>query len=503
MQIKKERVTIRFVSDNKNDYLYDDKTGFILPWNEDKEKALVFLFHNYNNDKNYFLDKSKIKFESLAFVRHYLETYDAFFRETTLPSFQNPSKCLIEDFIRNNSRALYLFVSEDCNLRCKYCVFSDAYPLYPNHKKRKMSLNTALRAVDWFVELIDPQIFKKPYRKIGLNFFGGEPLLNMNVITRVLEHTSNKYPNLFNYFLTTNGTLLTEKNIEIFTKYNVHIALSLDGPLFEHDRNRMFIDGKGSYEVIIKNLKIIREKYYDFWRQNIFCVSVYDWKTDIYKCSKFFESDCIVPNPILVNMVLKKETDYYESFSVMDKNLFLKRLQRARILYKKAKIKNRLVSPYLELLIGSKILNVFLRRRINDSRPNFLPYSGTCIPGEKIAVGTDGKINICERLSGRQPIGDIYKGLNYRKIIDLIEDYYNRILVYCVNCPVTKLCSYCFAHFESFDGFRYDKNNCFEFIEYCKEALKDYISILEENPLADFTLLRLFKLAGPQYYELL
>lgn len=499
--MKKKRVTLRFISDNNNEYLYDDKTGLILPWNEDKEEALVYLFNLYNHNKEFLLNKKKIKPESLAFVKHYIDIYGAFFREDITSSFQTLSVDLIKDYARNNSHALYLIVSEDCNLRCKYCVFSDYYPLYPNHMKRQMSLKTAIRAVDWYVNLIEPQIIKRPHKKFGLSFFGGEPLLNMNVISRILEYTNNRYPDLFNYLLTTNGTLLTQKNIETLAKYNVHIALSLDGPSAEHDRCRTFIDGKGSYDIIMKNLRNIKKKYFEYWKQNLFCVPVYDWKTNIFKCSRFFETHSLAPKPILVNMVLKKDTKYYELFNENDKELFFNRLYKARKRYKDSKINNRLMSLYLELLVGNKILNVFLRRRINDTRPEYLPFSGTCIPGDKIAIGVDGKINICERISGRHPIGDIYKGLNYKRIISLIREYYNNIIVNCVGCPVTKLCIFCFAHFETYNGFISNKGQCLEYKEYCIEALKDYISILEDNPHADFALSSLLKPNVVQYYE--
>ncbi|MBR6641397.1 MAG: hypothetical protein IKL08_04310, partial [Clostridia bacterium] len=81
-------------------------------------------------------------------------------------------------------------------------------------------------------------------------------------IEDILEYANSKVEGkkiLFN--MTTNGTLLSDKVVDFLSRYNFSISISLDGSKEEHDRNRKFKDGRGSFDVIIENLRNIREKY--------------------------------------------------------------------------------------------------------------------------------------------------------------------------------------------------------------------------------------------------
>jgi len=86
-----------------------------------------------------------------------------------------------------------------------------------------------------------------------------------------------------------------------------------------------------------------------------------------------------------------------------------------------------------------------LRKRSCDKQPSFLPFSGACIPGDKITVHVDGKIDMCERINGTFPIGNLdYGGIDYKRLSEIIGQYGKEVLSECPACPAYKALQYLF-----------------------------------------------------------
>lgn len=110
-------------------------------------------------------------------------------------------------------------VTEDCNLRCKYC-----YQVHKNHKK-VMSFETAKKAVDYFLD--NPHIFNA--EAVIWDFIGGEPLLQINLIDRITDYIkiqtyekNHKWFNQYRFDISTNGTLYHYDNVRKFIRKNSH-----------------------------------------------------------------------------------------------------------------------------------------------------------------------------------------------------------------------------------------------------------------------------------------
>lgn len=147
---------------------------------------------------------------------------------------------------------LYLNVSLDCNLRCKYCYVADGREFM----LATMPLTVATEAVDWLVTR------KNHMLPLQIRFFGGEPLLNMPVIRQTIlycEKLKGKNNIKFEYFLSTNGTLIDEEVALFLKQYNVHVKISIDGPESVHNRNRKYADGNGSYEATVRGIRTIQK----------------------------------------------------------------------------------------------------------------------------------------------------------------------------------------------------------------------------------------------------
>lgn len=149
----------------------------------------------------------------------------------------------------NEIKALCIHICHDCNLRCRYCFADEgAY-----HSQREfMSEQTAKRAIDFLIE-------NSGNRKVlEVDFFGGEPLMCLETIKNVVYYAKEKAAAKGKKFLfttTTNALLLGGDAIEFFNEEMENVVLSLDGRREVHDAIRKTKNGKGSFDLVIENIK--------------------------------------------------------------------------------------------------------------------------------------------------------------------------------------------------------------------------------------------------------
>ena len=149
----------------------------------------------------------------------------------------------------NVVKALCLHVAHTCNLNCSYCFASQGK--YQG-ERALMSLEVGKRAIDFLIENSGTR------RNLEVDFFGGEPLMNWEVVkeivryARSIEKEKNKN---FRFTLTTNGILIDDEVIEFSNKEMANVVLSLDGRKEIHDLTRVDYSGRGSYEEIVPKFK--------------------------------------------------------------------------------------------------------------------------------------------------------------------------------------------------------------------------------------------------------
>lgn len=165
-------------------------------------------------------------------------------------SYEKKSNALFDGKIER----ITLHVSNDCNLRCKYCYASGG-----SYGKSRglMKHDTAKKFIDYCCV---------NFKRIeNIVFFGGEPFLNYPIIEYICKGFYAKYKNgeidhIPRFGAITNGTLLSEKIFHLISKYFSFITVSLDGPSSVNDLNRVYEDGKGSFDrvaIFIDRLKQI------------------------------------------------------------------------------------------------------------------------------------------------------------------------------------------------------------------------------------------------------
>ena len=150
-------------------------------------------------------------------------------------------------------KALCLHIAHDCNLACKYCFAEEG----EYHGRRAlMSLEVGKKALDFLVANSGNR------RNLEVDFFGGEPLMNWDVVKELVKYgrsLEKEHNKLFRFTLTTNGVLLNDEVMEFCNKEMSNVVLSLDGRKEVNDKMRPFRNGKGSYDLIVPKFQKFAE----------------------------------------------------------------------------------------------------------------------------------------------------------------------------------------------------------------------------------------------------
>ena len=184
------------------------------------------------------------------------------------------------DFKNRNTviKALCLHVAHTCNLNCEYCFASQG----KYHGERAlMSFEVGKRALDFLIENSGTR------RNLEVDFFGGEPLMNWDVVkelvsyARVQEKIHNKN---FRFTLTTNGMLIDDDVIDFSNREMSNVVLSLDGRPEVHDRLRVDYMGRGSYDTIVPKFQefVKRRGDKNYYMRGTFTHKNVDFTNDIF-----------------------------------------------------------------------------------------------------------------------------------------------------------------------------------------------------------------------------
>ena len=158
-------------------------------------------------------------------------------------------------------KALCLHIAHDCNLACQYCFAEEG----EYHGRRAlMSFEVGKKALDFLIANSGNR------RNLEVDFFGGEPLMNWQVVKDLVAYGREQeklHDKKFRFTLTTNGVLLNDEVMEFCNREMGNVVLSIDGRKEVHDKMRPFRKGAGSYDLIVPKFQQFAEsrhqdKYY-------------------------------------------------------------------------------------------------------------------------------------------------------------------------------------------------------------------------------------------------
>ena len=228
-------------------HVVDDATYDIIAMFEEKteDEIVAAILEKYKDDPE--VTEPEVR-QCCAEIRSLREAGKLFTEDT----FESKAGVLKEK-TRGVVKALCLHIAHTCNLNCDYCFASQG----KYHGERAvMSFEVGKRALDFLVENSGTR------RNLEVDFFGGEPLMNFDVVkelvayARSIEKEKNKN---FRFTLTTNGVLIDDDVIDFANREMSNVVLSLDGRKEIHDRHRVDYAGNGSWERIVPKFQRLVE----------------------------------------------------------------------------------------------------------------------------------------------------------------------------------------------------------------------------------------------------
>ncbi len=309
-------------------------------------------------------------------------------------------------------KAMCLLVAQDCNMACKYCFASEGE--YNQGSRCLMSYETGKRAIDFLVENSGTR------KNLEVDFFGGEPLMNWDVVKRLVKYARSiekEKDKNFRFTITTNGLLLNDEIRDFINKEMYNVVLSVDGRPEVNDRLRVTQNGKGTYDLIMPKFKDMADSrgQKDYYLRGTYTHYNTDFSNDILHLADLgFKQLSIEP------VVAPKEADY----ALTEEDLPIL-LEQYEILAKEMLKRNDFTFyHYMIDLTGGPCI--------------YKRISGCGVGTEYMAVTPEGDLYPCHQFVGddEYKLGNVFEGItNKEKQQDFLD----------CNIYAHKECDECFA----------------------------------------------------------
>jgi uncharacterized protein len=466
-------------------YLYDTGTNKILECRKQVYDLLhnLFLKNVHRAEEDFITQYGEKEFLSAA-----KEIVEAIETEKILLLKKATNFGLSDHFkdfrqvLNTSMQGMNLEVTQECPLRCSYCVYQDHYQEKRNYSSKSMSLETAKKTIRF---LNNHSTNSNP---VMLGFYGGEPLMRFSFIKECVEYSKNIIKNKeLKFNMTTNAVLVTAEIVEYLFNEGFSILVSLDGPKEIHDQYRKDKNGKGSFDRTINGLKILAEKYREIKKGMISVNVVY---TPPYSEEKINLINNFI-NELNRLPVVNVLTNYTSRHSIpigmvseedlnQDKTIMQWAFEKYKSDFEES---DSMVKGQLE-----KRFAKFIQRSVLNEPVDGFYFNGCCLPGQrKTHINTDGHIQICEKISSNSPfIGSVYSGFDFESIEKIyIDDYAKKSIKICSGCWGIRLCGVCYIQaFNEQGKFDIGKKNmaCHSSLHNLENSLKNFVTLMAKNP---------------------
>lgn len=335
-----------------------------------------------------------------------------------------------------NPEILVLELTQQCNFRCSYCIYSGHYKYERQHQNVYMSK----AMVDEVVEQYFTHNSKTP---AYVSLYGGEPLLQLPLIQYLIERieTAGYSPE---YAMTTNGFLLSKEEILMFLiQKKIHLNVSFDG--LNHDRYRKTANGEISSETILRNLKLLQQLNIEYFENYVSISVTLTPPYRLYENAIYFNKHELLSHVNLsVNNVNTNDTTFTDNFDMAS--------ERKKLIQDYQKLADEYINGGNNTLAFHKALfdHSMLRfegREMALQHCNYAP--GPCIPGKhRLFITAKGNKYMCERVGNYGLLGTLN---DKRKIVEryhhVLSDYKNQVVPNCKDCLLVRLCDNCYSVF--------------------------------------------------------
>ncbi|MBE6799065.1 MAG: radical SAM protein [Ruminococcaceae bacterium] len=353
------------------------------------------------------------------------ESQHEIFKQTTAAMSREHIANIINPPITN----IVLQIANDCNLNCIYC-YGDGGSY--GRQRELMSLDTAKKAIDYMVtnsEGID---------NLLVTFFGGEPLMNFDVVKGALNYCKSierSTKKTFSFSMTTNGTILTDEIFDFIKDNKVSVMISMDGGEKLQNKHRCYCDGRGSFDDIKKNIERFKEA-----RGGHLTARATVCRTDI----RFKE----IKDDLLALGFTNAVTSIVDTSE--DSPLFVGNEYTDSVLEQYQILADDYVKSTIQ---GKHVYNNLFSEVLNRLYFKIMKERSCNAGNNGLAIGTDGNLYPCHRFMGMPEyiIGDLEHGINETQ-----RSNYRKATIYekedCKNCWCRYLCSGGCAHTAAVHG---------------------------------------------------
>lgn len=419
-------------------YLFETVSGkYFYDVNKNTVVEVDEILYNFLYDWCY-LSTSPVVNNDVLYSIELLKS-KGFLSTNTATTIEHPLTKWYKEYLNSNLKRITLQVTQNCNMRCQYCSFSGEGILSRMHNSKKMCLDIAIKAIDFFKK------HSAASKEVDISFYGGEPLLAFDLIKRIVDYVNKvlSYQKV-TFSLTTNGTLLNEEICAFLEKHAFVVTVSIDGPQAYHDSNRrMMIDGSGSFARIYRNLNLLKDKYPNYYKSIQFN-AVIEPDRNINEIESFFANDDLFANNIVVINRVNEALSTQQYGETLDYKSQKEMILFKALLQKRISQKSQFVSHDLQIL--DKLRAIMSPK---EKLPPKIHHQGPCLPGyDRLLVDVKGDFRICEKVSEfskHMIIGNVYSGFEYEKINKLLNigdlTKQNCLSCYAINhctiCPAT------------------------------------------------------------------
>ena len=376
-----------------------------------------------------------------------------------------------------NLRQVTFEVTDDCNLRCRYCGYGEMYCGYDERKSGYLDFSQVKPLVDYLSGIWSTYLPDSSQPVTYFSFYGGEPLLNMPFIEEAVKYIEDLGLNRKVFYSMTTNAMLLDRYMDYLVENDFHLLISLDGDKEGHGY-RVDKSGNNSFYRVIRNVKQLQNRYPDYFRSNVNFNAVLHNRNSVQSIYRFIKSQFdktpsiseLNNSGIRPDKVKEFQRTYrnkYESlhqaenYEKLSEDLFIGEPSTYDLLIFLHQYSGNVFMDYNDLFM--------------DQSQICMTPTGTCTPfSKKMFVTVNGKILQCERIDHCYALGKVSEDgldLDLGHISKTFNSYLDRMQSQCSACYNKKSCMQCMYYI---DNLRDRKPVCHGFMG--KKDFERYVS---------------------------